>query len=490
MDTVDSEATESDETVVVDSIETDTPDSNAPSDTDSDPAVDTDTDVPPTEELLAFPGAYGWGANASGGRGGAVVHVTNLNANGEGSLNAALAMEGPRTIVFDVSGVIEAGAEIVSPNVTIAGETAPGTITVRGIVCGSQYEGQCNNVILRHLRSIPAGDRPATGYVIDDALRLDGANRVIVDHLTLAGAADECAQISMASDITIQNSILGETVGYHAEYGGMLLNYSSDEEPLDRLTIHHNLWYRFYGRQPEITCESPDCDGHRAHIELTSNLNWDPGWFVSYGGTASTELTGEFFIDLQWRSNWFETRESYPFGMIQADVLQHDNQLYFDDNHLSIYPNWSDEQLAYCCNDFALYGPHVWNAETDVALATEPLDFPEVPVTPAHELATALPPWVGAWPRGAFEERVAARVTSGDLVELPWSEPEADDFFDLAPATELPVDSDGDAMPDAWETEHQLDPQDPEDRNGTELSAAGYTNLEVYLHERAAARME
>src|SRR3954471_23440627 len=80
------------------------------------------------EELLAFPGAQGAAAHTPGGRGGKVLRVTTLAANGPGSLLAALETEGPRIVVFEVGGVIDMAQhkiKITQPYLTVAGQTAP-----------------------------------------------------------------------------------------------------------------------------------------------------------------------------------------------------------------------------------------------------------------------------------------------------------------------------------------------------------------------------
>src|SRR5688572_1667464 len=104
----------------------------------------------------AFPGALGFGANATGGRGGNVYHVTNLNDSGAGSFRDAVGTAG-RTVVFDVSGYITLNSEAaVKSNITIAGQTAPGGgIAIRGaeVTFGNQ-----SNIICRFVRCRPGGD--------------------------------------------------------------------------------------------------------------------------------------------------------------------------------------------------------------------------------------------------------------------------------------------------------------------------------------------
>ncbi|HMO27233.1 MAG TPA: hypothetical protein PKB10_13300, partial [Tepidisphaeraceae bacterium] len=101
--------------------------------------------VPP-----AFPGAWGGGMFATGGRGGTVIYVTNLNDAGEGSFRAAVEAGGSRIVIFRVAGIIplESNIDIDHPNIPIAGQTAPGD----GI-CIANHSVNINteNVIVRHL---------------------------------------------------------------------------------------------------------------------------------------------------------------------------------------------------------------------------------------------------------------------------------------------------------------------------------------------------
>ena len=97
---------------------------------------------------LAFPTAEGYGKYSVGGRGGKVYEVTTLNSSGPGSLGAAIAASGPRTVVFRVSGTIEGNFNIRNDKITVAGQTAPGD----GICIKGSLDMNANNVIIRYIR--------------------------------------------------------------------------------------------------------------------------------------------------------------------------------------------------------------------------------------------------------------------------------------------------------------------------------------------------
>lgn len=455
--------------------------------------------------LPAFPGAEGFGAQATGGRGGQVITVTNLNAEGEGSLQAALDTPGPWTIVFAVSGVIPAAARIRYGDVTIAGQTSPNGITVRGIVCDGHYEvDDCRNVIIQHLRSRPATHlMPAARYydALDDALRIDGARDIMIDHLSLANATDEAVQISLASNVTIQNTIIAETIGDHHRLGGMLINYSHSQSPQDNLSIHHNLWYRITERLPEISCEltrgfgddetveMPSfCGEQPLNIELSNNLYWDPDRTITYsdnaaGGYGQPEA-GLFLLRLNWVNNLFMARSTFTHGMILDSVPgQFENTIHARGNRINLYPQYDDFQLTYCCNDFHVSHPIA--AVVLAPLSDERLPFPKITYTETTALIDYMVANVGAFPamRDAMDTRFLEEVASREVLPLERGVAGADDAFDVVGNdAAAPPDSDGDGLPDAWEAAHGLDPAQP-DQNG--LAVTGYTHLETYLHERA-----
>lgn len=182
------------------------------------------TNPEPEPEVFAFPTAYGAGAYTTGGRGGQVIHVTNLNNSGSGSLRAALLEEFPRIIVFDVSGTINLLSMIEledkNSNFTVAGQSAPmGGITIAGapIQLGGGYNksnGPCNNVIIRYIRfrnGNYTGDADVYGH---NGLISTGTEGLVLDHCSFSFCDDQAISLNAAygdlKDISVQNCIFSE----------------------------------------------------------------------------------------------------------------------------------------------------------------------------------------------------------------------------------------------------------------------------------------
>ena len=210
-------------------------------------------------EPLAFPEALGFGAQVTGGRGGSVYHVTNLNDDGAGSFRDAVS-QGNRIVVFDVGGIINIKTAVsIKSNITIAGQTAPGEgIAIHG---GKLSTGKQSNIIIRYLRIRP-GENTASEK--DDALNLYDSKNVIVDHCSVelapwnnfGGSSDNASY--RVTGITVQNSLIanpiGQQFGAHIEsvdgtwawYYNAFVN-THNRNPLDKINdvFVNNILYNF-----------------------------------------------------------------------------------------------------------------------------------------------------------------------------------------------------------------------------------------------------
>lgn len=486
-----------------------------------DTAPDDSSGEPPAGALTAFPGAEGFGAIATGGRGGRVIKVTNLEARGPGSLQDALDQPGPRTVVFETSGVIAGVPILQHGDVTIAGQTSPGGIVLRGLLI--QGDEVCEdpgcplptvfpqNFIIRHIRIRPAGLADPNGA--GDGLRLHHARRGIIDHVSIGNAEDEAVQISFASDITLQWSLLAETIGSHAEFGGMLINYSDPARgfPLTRLSIHHVMWNRIFGRVPELSRENVP-DDEVMELELSNNVLHDAERPI-YLAAANPQNDAPLHYAMNLIGNFVaaDPMLAQSYGLLAIELgpgpmtMSTSSTAHLHDNKHSLTPDRSDWQLVYCCNDFkdadtqSLPWPSNDTPPPFARATRHP--FPPITYHPAgRSLVELLAREAGAFPRDPMDTRLMADPLAGTFAATSQAENPANDALTLPWGTPPPAaaDQDGDGMPDAWERDRGLDPEDASDRNGLDLSRTalgvdGYTNLEVYLHERhlealAAAR--
>jgi VCBS repeat-containing protein len=451
----------------------------------------------PSVALAAFPGAEGFGAAATGGRDGSVIYVTNLNADGAGSLQWAIDQPGARYILFKVSGLIDTQIHLTNGDVTIAGQTSPGGITIRGFVTDeSPYQDQAvqapadfaENWILQHIRIRPGATGPA-----DDGLRLRYTRNAIVDHVSIGNAIDEAIEISYSNNITVQNTILAETVGSHSFYGGILMNYSNPAYGfgLDNVSLHHNVFNRIEGRLPEGSRESAAAANSFMNLELSNNLYWDPRFFVALGVDTAVAGGQPIYWKLNAVNNLFHTANSFQYGMFDDQILSvARNELFVSGNKMNLYPSRSDYQLFYCCNDYPVEtSPDATSRRAQARITRHP--FPTITYTPTDQLRTVLLNTAGAWPRDPMDSRLMSFVASNTISGAAPSTNPAGDALRPAftgPAPAAPTDTDSDGMPDAWEITKGTNPT-VANTNARTLSAVGYTDLEVYLSELSTSRI-
>jgi pectate lyase len=237
--------------------------------------------VPPK----AFPGATGFGTGTPGGRGGAILKVTNLNNSGAGSLRAAVEAYGKRTVIFEVSGTIFLTSELklLNPYITIAGQTAPSPgITLRG----AEFRIKSNNVIVQHIRvrvgdAVPSGVDPASV----DSISVEGpAYNVVIDHVSVSWGIDENLSLwyDGIHDVTISNCIISEALNLSSHPSGAHSMGLMTTPNGRNIAILRNLMAHNSDRNPLIS--------NGGSVVLSNNVfyNWTGGRATNIGNTSSS----------------------------------------------------------------------------------------------------------------------------------------------------------------------------------------------------------
>ena len=257
--------------------------------------------IPVFAQLPAFPGAEGFGKYATGGRFGSVYHVTNLNNSGSGSLRDAVSTPN-RIVVFDVAGVIRITERmIVSSNIYIAGQTAPGEgITVYG---NGWSFSNAHNTICRYIK-IRMGIVGSSGV---DANGLASGHDIIFDHCSVSWGRDENFSINSttAQNITIQNSIMSQGLLTHSAGGLMQCDGG--------ITLYRNLYADNGTRNNKVKGVS----------QYVNNIvyNWSAGAYIMGGeSSGKTTLAAALaqHLDTRWvpefgREWWLEREGSLQF---------------------------------------------------------------------------------------------------------------------------------------------------------------------------------
>ena len=250
--------------------------------------------------LPAFPGAEGAGADTVGGRGGKVIHVTNLNDSGKGSFRAAVEASGPRIVVFDVAGIItlEDYLFIDNPYLTIAGQTAPsGGITIRGYM----IETRTHDIIFRYLRMRMGSKRGSSKKewttagggtsLILSSLGDNTSYNIIIDHVSFSWAANKSialwSQTVAAHDITFQNNIIAEGLSYTNATSLALTGSNINPDEMVNIAFHHNFFAHGSNRFPLIKVKE-------AKVINNVIYNWQ-WWATSVYGNALVDIIGNMY---------------------------------------------------------------------------------------------------------------------------------------------------------------------------------------------------
>lgn len=424
----------------------------------------------------AFPTAEGYGAFARGGRGGRVIKVTNLNDSGPGSLRAAVEAEGPRTVVFDVGGLITLRSPLIvrNPYLTVAGQTAPGKgICIRGYNFGVLG---AHDVIIRYIRVRPGN---ISGETLD-GMGLASSDHCIVDHCSISWTLDEAFSSRGAGNITLQRTLIAEALneaghrkyppgtrhGYAASIGGNIGSF------------HHNLLAHCAGRNWSLAGGLDQAGRHTGRLDIRNNVVYNWHHRTTDGGAAQVQFVNNYYKPGP-ATDWFwilrPQREGVPrFG--PQDYYMAGNVL---EGRVGPDEKWG--------------GVRFWPGEPpEDYLHDEPFFDPLVRTHTACEAYTNVLADVGCnFPvQDELDRRIIEEVRTGTaryrgsrtgLPGLPDSQEDVGGWEEY-PEVHRPEgwDRDDDGMPDEWERRAGLNPLDPADAQ-QDRDGDGYTNLEEYL---------
>ena len=475
-----------------------TPDPDVP----EDEGLYAEMKIPAAEDehgaALAFPGAEGGGMYTTGGRGGRIIHVTNLNDSGTGSLRAAVEASGPRIVVFDVAGIIELSSKLRIRNgdLTIAGQTAPGD----GI-CIKNYATvvEADNVIIRFVR-FRLGDQGANADDGEDAIWGRRQRDIIIDHCSMSWSIDECASFYGNSNFTMQWCILTESLrhsvhdkgshGYGGIWGG------------ENASFHHNLLANHDSRNPRFDhpeiYENPSDPDRRGNVDYRNNAVYNWGSNSTYGGEGGHfNMVGNYyrqgpasrdrayFIDANGIYTSSGTDYGYPY-------------LYMDGNYYVQYTGMTAEDGVY-------WHDHGTNTPPDASRLLSsllPISGPDgqtvYTTTHSAQDAFALICETGgaSLVRDEVDERACLDAQTGTASCSDGGNGSEDGIIDTptavggwpeySAATENEAndktDTDGDGIPDWFEEKFGLDTESDDSKAMTIDTKGRYTNIEMYLH--------
>jgi hypothetical protein len=425
--------------------------------------------VPALAQPLAFPGAEGHGAYTTGGRGGVVYEVTNLNDSGEGSLRAAIEAKGARTVVFRVSGTIQLKKKLSIKNgdITIAGQTAPGD----GI-CLRDYTMvvDANNVIIRYIRS-RMGD--VTNQE-DDAMNGRFKKNIIIDHCSMSWSVDEAASFYSNENFTMQWCIISESMyqsvhdkGKHG-YGGIWGGINA--------SFHHNLLAHHSSRNPRF---NGGRDGYGSTpenevVDFRNNVIYNWGSNSAYGGEKGSHNMVNNYYKAGPATSSKKNRIVEPY----------------DVGNWFIEGNYVDGYEAITANNWAGGVQPSGGTSLDLLRVYEPFPTGPIETQTPQEAYEAVLKYAGcSLPnRDTIDARIIEETRTGTATfggsfgagkGIIDTQDDVGGWIELT-STEAPLDSDHDGMPDAWEDEMGLNKFYPEDRNN--VLEDGTTVLEAYLN--------
>ena len=439
---------------------------------------------PVVETARAFPGAEGFGKETTGGRGGKIIFVTNLNDTGTGSFREAVMTSGKRIVLFKVSGNVELKSRINITNgdLTIAGQSAPGDG-----VCIQNYEVvvSASNVIIRYMR-FRLGD---LFQQETDAIWGRYQQNVIIDHCSMSWSVDEAASFYANKNFTMQWCILSESLnesfhgkgdhGYGAIWGG------------DKATFHHNLLAHHNSRNPRFNGggRSGISNGiyPNEHVDFRNNVIYNWRGNSAYGGE-----NGNYNIENNYYKPGPATPASYNKRVVQ--ISKEADAIFLAANppgygKFYIAGNFVSGNTAVTASNWSGGVNYASGVTQGLAQLTTAIESQIDTEHTAEQAFDRVLKYSGAsLSRDAVDARVVAETKNGTATYSGSKTGYAgilDSQTDvggwpLLNSLTPPIDTDNDGMPDEWEIAMKLN-SIVANANAKELST-GYDNIEVYLN--------
>ena len=438
-------------------------------------------------DVIAFPGAEGFGKYTTGGRGGKIMIVDNLNDDGEGSFRKAVTAKGPRFVVFSVSGTIHLETKLsIKSDITIAGQTAPGDgicLADNSVTLGG------DNIIVRFLR-FRMGDKYQKGGMVDgnggdDAFGGTHRNNIIIDHCSISWSTDELFSVYAGDSTTVQWNLISEPLNYsyHFETG------DKDYEQHGygaiwggrHFSAHHNLFAHCNSRTPRF-------DGIRnipeENCDFRNNVIYNWGHNNVYAGEGGTyNLVNNYY---KWGP---DTKDNVKNRI--ANPWNKPPKISFGKYYVD--GNFMDDNNSVTANNWLGVNPEK-GSDADLAQlkSTAPLSVGTITTQSSQEAYELVLKNAGAiFPkRDTLDQRIIMNVKkrTGGFIDVQGGYPHGTDYaltINAWPALHslpAPADNDKDGIPDDWEVKKGLDPADASDAGIYKLSKS-YTNIEVYLND-------
>ncbi|MGQ1947930.1 T9SS type A sorting domain-containing protein [Geofilum sp. OHC36d9] len=434
---------------------------------------------------VAFPGAEGFGRFTTGGRGGRVIYVTNLNDSGTGSLRAAIDASGARIVVFKVSGIIALQSQLglKNGNITIAGQTAPGD----GIVLKNySMNVKADNVIIRYMR-FRMGDEKATE---NDAIWGRDHQNIILDHCSISWSTDEASSFYDNTNFTMQWCLLSESLrnsvhdkgthGYMGIWGGK------------NASFHHNLIAHHDSRNPRFCGSRYSNQPDLELVDFRNNVIYNWGANSGYAGEGgSYNMVNNYYKPGPASSNRTRIFQPYPDDGGNDQPAGVWGLFYVNGNYMN-------SSTAVTADNWLGIQPKPSTKSKDELKSTTEFASGQITTHSAEDAFEAVLSYAGAsFFRDAIDDRIVDETRNGTFTYtgsngstngLIDSQADVGGWPDYL-STSAPVDTDSDGMPDEWEQANNLNPNDATDGSLYSINSM-FTNVEVYLNSLVAPVLE